>query len=44
LEVDEMIQNRFEAEYIGSKENEQWPAVFWLEQVNISRNATSSLP
>ena len=33
-EVDEMIQNRFEAasiQDIGSKENGLWPQEFWLE-------------
>jgi hypothetical protein len=30
-EVDEMIQNRFEAEDMGSKESGPWPAEFWLE-------------
>ena len=33
-DVDEMIQNRFEAvsyEDIGSKENGLWPQEFWLE-------------
>lgn len=33
-EVDEMIQNRFEAASSGSvvsKEEELWPAEFWLE-------------
>jgi hypothetical protein len=30
-EVDEMIQNRFEAEDMGSKENGPWPQEFWLE-------------
>jgi hypothetical protein len=30
-EVDEMIQNRFEAEDMGSKEGRLWPAEFWLE-------------
>jgi hypothetical protein len=34
-DVDEMIQNRFEAacyEDIGSKENGLWPREFWLEE------------
>jgi hypothetical protein len=34
-DVDEMIQNRFEAassEYIGSKEEGLWPREFWLEE------------
>jgi len=34
-DVDEMIQNRFEAAYsedIGSKENGLWPREFWLEE------------
>ena len=30
-DVDEMIQNRFEAEDMGSKENGLWPKEFWLE-------------
>jgi hypothetical protein len=33
-EVDEMIQNRFEAagnDDVGSKENGLWPQEFWLE-------------
>ena len=33
-EVEEMIQNRFEAassENMGSKENGLWPQEFWLE-------------
>ena len=30
-EVDEMIQNRFEADDKGSKENGLWPAEFWLQ-------------
>ena len=34
MEVDEMIQNRFEAagnDDVGSKENGLWPQEFWLE-------------
>ena len=34
-DVDEMIQNRFEAtcsEDIGPKENGLWPQEFWLEE------------
>ena len=32
-EVDEMIQNRFEAaDDDGSKENGLWPQEFWLEE------------
>jgi hypothetical protein len=31
-EVDEMIQNRFEAEDMGSKECRLWPQEFWLEE------------
>jgi hypothetical protein len=30
-EVDEMIQNRFEADDMDSNENEMWPREFWLE-------------
>ena len=30
-EVDEMIQNRFEAEDKGPKEDGLWPAEFWLK-------------
>lgn len=30
-EVEEMIQNRFQADDIGSKENGLWPQEFWLE-------------
>ena len=30
-EVDEMIQNRFEAEDMDSKEEGLWPQEFWLE-------------
>jgi hypothetical protein len=30
-EVDEMIQNRFEAQDMVSKEGRLWPADFWLE-------------
>jgi len=29
--VDEMIQNRFEAEDKGPKEDGLWPAEFWLK-------------
>ena len=31
-EVDEMLQNRFEAEDMDSKENGLWPQEFWLEE------------
>ena len=31
-EVDEMIQNRFEAEDLGSKENGLWPQELWVER------------
>ena len=30
-EVDEMIQNRFEADDMDPKESGLWPAEFWLE-------------
>ena len=30
-EVDEMIQSRFEAEDMGSKEDERCPQEFWLD-------------
>jgi hypothetical protein len=30
-DVEEMIQNRFEADDMGSKENGLWPREFWLE-------------
>jgi len=44
-EVDEMIQNRFEAagnEEVIHEENGLWPQEFWLESVPISRTATIS--
>ena len=31
-EVDEMIQNRFEAEDMGTKDGRLWPQEFWLEK------------
>jgi hypothetical protein len=43
-EVDEMIQNRFEAVSSGSvvsKEEGLWPAEFCLDRVLISRTSTS---
>jgi hypothetical protein len=31
-EVDEMIQNRFQADDMGTKESGLWPQDFWLEE------------
>jgi hypothetical protein len=31
-DVEEMIQNRFEADDMSSKENGLWPREFWLEE------------